>query len=112
MKTIVITNKNISFKNIVIPEKLNQLSTSKIAKYAFVNCKFETCILPETIEYIDYGAFLGCENLISITIPKNVKFIGAGAFGNCPNLKTLIFEGDIPKFGKLWDKETIFDYNP
>ena len=38
------------------------------------------------IEVINSIAFLGCSNLVSITLPDNIKIIGSDAFSNCQNL--------------------------
>lgn len=52
--------------------------------------------IPPTISYnerdydvvaIKDGAFIGCQNLISVNIPSSVETIGAAAFANCSNLK-------------------------
>lgn len=51
-----------------------------------------TAILPE--------AFLGCDELVSITIPKSVVTIGSRAFGACYNLAEVKLEGGVVTIGE------------
>lgn len=43
--------------------------------------------LPETLRYISYCAFYGCENIICIEIPAAVTEIGSSAFAFCKSLQ-------------------------
>ncbi len=45
------------------------------------NQNLSTVILPDTLVYIDEGAFINCTNLKNISIPKSVKSIGSYAIG-------------------------------
>ncbi len=45
--------------------------------------------IPYGVESIGYGAFKGCEELISVTLPTSVTDIGYDAFSYCTNLKTI-----------------------
>ena len=59
----------------------------------------ETVIIPNGVETIAENAFLGCENLNSITIPGSVKSIGERSFRGC-NLNSIIIAGSVKSIGK------------
>lgn len=45
--------------------------------------------LPDGLERISDGSFLGCASLVSVNIPKTVKYIGSNAFCECKKLESL-----------------------
>ena len=56
--------------------------------------------IPNSINYIEDGAFVGCSGLTSIIIPESVFKIGNGTFSNCTNLSKIYFLGNvIPSIG-------------
>lgn len=52
----------------------------------------EEVVIPDGVESIGDGAFLGCDNLMEITIPKEVTSIGTNIFQNCISLTTIKVE--------------------
>ena len=46
-------------------------------------------VIPDEVFAIENYAFLGCENLRSLTFPKDIQYIGGSAFEECFNLETL-----------------------
>ena len=59
---------------VVIPELYCGLPVKKIGSRAFANCENIVSItVPDSVEYIDYGAFYGCSALAELTVP----FVGA-----------------------------------
>ena len=57
-------------------------------------------IIPETVEEIEGGAFLGCTGMSSATLPKNLKRVGDGAFYDCKNLVSLTVYGTLTEIGE------------
>lgn len=55
--------------------------------------------VPPTVEKIGDNAFLGNENLVSVTLPDSLKEIGAGAFANCENLREIEFSQQLAVIG-------------
>jgi hypothetical protein len=56
----------------------------------------QTTVFPDSIESIGPYAFVGCKDLISLTIPSSVTSIGYGAFYGCNVLTSITFEGTTP----------------
>lgn len=52
-------------------------------------------ILPDTLKYISYCAFYGCENMTEIDIPETVTEIGGSAFAFCKNLRRIKFPASV-----------------
>lgn len=55
--------------------------------------------IPDTVTTICNEAFLGCENLTSLTIGKNVETIGNNAFDSCFGLTNLIIPDNVKIIG-------------
>ena len=56
---------------------------------------------PASIQNIGDGAFMGCENLESVTISDSVRTIGNMAFGGCANLQELHLGNQLNKIGSM-----------
>lgn len=61
---------------------------TSIGKLAFARTGLLSVVIPETVEYIGYGAFYDCKELGKVTIPKSVKTIEEKAFSNTKWLDT------------------------
>ena len=48
---------------------------------------------------IDNEAFMGCDNLINITIPNNIGYIGNNAFSYCQNLTNISIPDSVTHIG-------------
>ncbi len=55
--------------------------------------------IPENIEIIKSGAFLGCESIETITIPDGVKAIGDSVFTGCTLLTSIVLPEGITSIG-------------
>jgi len=66
-------------------------------------------LIPNSVEYIESGAFRGCEGLTSVTIPGSVKSIDGYSFYACINLKSIDVEADNARYsstdGVLYNKD-------
>lgn len=61
--------------------------------------KLESVYLPESIEIIKNGAFMGCSQLKEVHMPSNLKEIEFMAFFNCQNLRTLRIPNSVKSIG-------------
>ena len=62
-------------------------------------CGCKNTVIPNSVTSIDYVAFEGCHNLVSITIPNSVTSIGSGAFYGCTNLTSIITPNSVTEIG-------------
>ena len=69
---LIIKSYTGSAKTLVIPEYINGKPVTEIAAGAFVNCDFETLIIPKTIERVANGAFVNCSSLKTLYFPNNI----------------------------------------
>ena len=56
--------------------------------------------IPDSVNYIKYRAFLGCESLVDIELPKELKEIGTLAFCRCKALEKISIPRDINTIGE------------
>ena len=101
-----LTKEGKTFKEIVIPAKVNGTTITSIKESAFVDCKTLTnVIISDTITSIGSYAFSGCTNLASITIGDSVTSIGFRAFKGCDELAEINYTGNIVH----WCQDEISD---
>ncbi len=78
-----------------IPQKIDGYPVTIIGVDAFVTYEDETSFnsrkweIPDTVTYIDIGAFSDNINIRTIHIPSSVTHIGKFAFAGCKNLKNI-----------------------
>lgn len=84
-----------SSEKIIVPDEINGYPVTAIERWAFLNSCATEIILPDTIEFINAGAFQNNIYLEKINIPSNLKYIGEEAFAYCDSLKEINI--DSPK---------------
>ena len=92
--------KNLS--SFIIPSTILGISIVGINDNAFMNATLLSSIDLNQIEFIGKNAFLGCNNMTSITIPSTVASIGMYAFKNClllNNVTVLCEQSPITSLG-------------
>ena len=72
----VITGYEGTATDISIPEKIGDLTVTRIGENAFKNSNITSVVLPSGLTSIESEAFYGCEGLKSLTIPSEVRTIG------------------------------------
>ena len=83
-----------NYKDIVIPNKHNNLPVTGIADSAFFRCYSLTSIyIPNSVTSIGDDAFHSCDSLSSVTFAENsqLESIGDNAFYNCCSLTSVTF---------------------
>ena len=87
---------------IIIPDKVNGATVTKIYEYAFQDCESLTSVtIPDSVTSIGAGAFRDCSKLTSIMIPDSFKWIsiGNGAFENCTSLESITIPDSVANIG-------------
>lgn len=89
-ETSAITKYAGTEKNVVIPDKVNEIPVEVIGTEAFAsNPNLETVTVQPGVVLIEEGAFLNCPNLKSIVLPKGVEGIEKLSFFMCKNLESI-----------------------
>ena len=87
-------------EKVIIPEGIKIIRSG-----AFANSKIKSIVFPDTLETIEYCAFIRCSNLTSVSIPASCKQIGPSAFSDCSKLKKIEFEGNQILLTAIYGKE-------
>lgn len=83
-------------------------SVKTIGKYAFGNCvKLNSkrinsqiaYLLPPSINYIGYAAFIGCTSLTNLWLPTGITAIEENTFSSCEQLRTIILPSTLTEIG-------------
>lgn len=83
----VLTGTDVREKDANVPASLEGVAVEGIGANAFGNnTVLETISLPESVSYIEWGAFEGCIGLHDINIPDKVTVIEDMTFSGCVNL--------------------------
>ena len=105
---------------ISIPAKIDGMTVSAIAPYAFYNCSSLTHVLiPSSVTNIGDKAFYNCSGLTNMAIPDSVTSIGEEVFCGCSGLEsiTIPFVGatidgaDNTHFGYIFGAPTVAENN-
>ena len=76
--------------DIVIPSTYNGKKVATIGAYAFASSRTITSIvIPDSVDWIEEGAFSGCIALKSVTMSKNVNWLEPYTFFNCTSLTSI-----------------------
>lgn len=71
---------------------------TKLIQYALGKSNGEY-IIPNGVTTIGKYAFLGCNNITSVTIPNSVTDIEERAFADCESLRTVVISDSVTKIG-------------
>ena len=98
--TVAITKYNGSAEKVVIPQKIDGKSVTRIGDSAFEWCSnIESIAIPDNVTSIGRRAFGDCTGLTNITIPNSVIEIGWHAFYDCANLKSITIPDSVISIG-------------
>ena len=95
--------ENLDIENVVIPEKINDFTVTKIGERAFGEPRYKklkSVILPDSITEIKKSAFRLCSNLEYVKLPKNLKYIGENCFSLCSSLKEIEIPDSVDFIGE------------
>ncbi len=82
--------------NVIVPDFIENTPVTRIGSQCFYNNdKITSVVLPDSVTYLDYYAFSGCEGLRAINLPQNLKTIATHAFFGCRGLGTITIPASI-----------------
>ena len=88
-------------KDVVIPEKIDGYTVTRIGNRAFKNNdNIKSIKLSKHITIIGESSFYGCDELKDITFPKKFHTIKTKAFEYCYNLKNITLPSKLKTIGK------------
>ena len=92
----------------------NNYSVTTIGKWAFLGCDdLASVTIPNSVTSIGIQAFRECGRLTSISIPNSVTSIGDEAFGACSALTSITIPGSVTDIGKFaFDGTAWYDNQP
>lgn len=91
-----------SITDFVIPEKIDDVTITKIEKNAFENeTQIEKITIANTVLDIGESAFYGCSNLKEIILPNNLKTIENRLFSGCSLLNTINLPSALTSIGEF-----------
>lgn len=79
----------------IIPEGINT-----IVEGAFLGSGVVSVSMPSSVTDIGKNAFRDCDSLKSIVLPRNIKQINDFTFRGCNELETLVFPNGLERIGK------------
>ena len=85
--------------NVIIPSEFNGKPVTVISDEAFSGNSITSITIPDSVTFIDDGAFYGCSSLKSITIPNSVTSIGDEAFYKCSSLTSVTIGNGVTSIG-------------
>jgi hypothetical protein len=77
--------------NIVIPEKIGNVTITVIGNSAFKDAAIVSVVIPATVAEIGDSAFKGT-TIVAVVIPESVTGIGSGAFSEIATLTEVVFK--------------------
>lgn len=97
--TYALHDKDYAKGKVIIPERVENYTVTKIGDYAFSSRSLTNVEIPNTVTEIGEGAFNDCRDLESIEIPNSVTKIGDYAFYRCYILKSVTFGNSVTEIG-------------
>ncbi len=74
-------------------------SVEYIDEAAFRKCSIESISIPDSVIFIDWGVFIGCDKLNAVRLGKNIKSIGNMAFYGCSQLSSINLPSSLSSIG-------------
>ena len=89
---------------VIIPETIDGMRvTGVLGNFGLSNRNISTVVMPDSITWIESGAFGWCENLSKVKFSNTLLYIGEGAFYNCA-----LTELELPE-SLIWIKSNAFE---
>lgn len=111
--TATVTGYNGAGGSVAIPGTLESHPVTAIGFGAFLGCtNLVEVTIPDGVTRIGDGAFWNCTRLTTVTVPSSVTDVGWRAFSECGSLSSVLFLGNAPSEGSdvfyLSDQVTVY----
>jgi len=84
-------------KNIIVPEKMNDIPVTAVGEYVFAGNPIETIVFPDSVTSIGRAQFNNCCELRNVQFGAGLQEIGDLCFAMCPELETVVFPEGMKK---------------
>lgn len=99
-------------QKVTVPSEIEGIPVFVLHQSFQMNGEIEEIILPNTLQKISNGCFMGCGRLKKIHFPVSLKSIGEAAFENCSSLEEVTFEQSCLKMEELEFEKLVFQNCP
>ena len=89
-------------ENLIIPEKVDGKKVTKIERYGFItymSSVLKRVKIPDTVTYIENGAFEDCSELVSVKLSSSLTSIGENTFYGCSKLASITIPEGVTEIG-------------
>lgn len=86
-------------ETLIIPEAIKGKPVIGIGEKAFQNLGLTEVVIPDSVKYIEDGAFKGCKRLEKVKLSQNLTKLGGDVFSRCENLKELDLPTSLRRIG-------------
>ena len=85
------------FKTLCVTTSIlySKQTVKEIDYSSLAGLSIESVTIPGSVEFIDYGAFSDCANLITVVMNEGLKTIGENAFYNCSSLNSITIPNGV-----------------
>ena len=96
-ETVSIKSYKGDSKDVVIPEKIEELPVIFIQVCAFAGTDIESVDIPDTVTAIGHNAFHSCKKLHTVKMGNGVEAVYGQAFQNCTSIENLTLSKKLSK---------------
>lgn len=85
-------------ETLIIPDTIDGLPVVAIGRDAFKNMVIKSVKIPQSVEKLEWYAFMGCKNLKNVKLPERLQILDTGCFSDC-GLENISIPGSVKEIG-------------
>lgn len=100
--TLTVFTDDFNIEELVIPNEIDGYRVTSVARPRTIkhNDKLKSVTIPDSVLFIEDGAFKDCTGLEHVEIPNSVLTVGKDAFKGCRALKSVVLPNGLKKMGE------------